>query len=99
MHLASGQRLDLRLRRQAYGLDPLTALPQHDGALPLALDEDLLADADAAVPELLPGLGLHRQRIGQLRPQLAEEMLARDLRGDVAQWQVGDLVVGIMPRP
>src|SRR6516225_5981384 len=85
MDLAAGERLDLRLGRQAHGLDPLPAIAEHDRALPVALDKDLLSYPDAAILEFLPGLRLDRQRIGQLGPELAEEMLAGDLGGDVAQ--------------
>src|SRR5262249_4858738 len=66
MHLVAGKSLDFGLRCQAHRLDALSPLAQHDGPLPLALDEDQLPNAEAPVLELGPALGLDRQCIGKL---------------------------------
>src|SRR6266567_4480373 len=80
-------------------LDGLATLSQYDLALALALDIDRLFDPDRAVLELLPLIGLNRRLIGQLLVQAQIELLARDLRSELPQRRVGDLVLGIVPEP
>ena len=60
---------------------------------------DRLLDARRAVGQILPGFGLDRRLIGQFVVQPLEHLLARDLGGERAHRRVGDLVLGIEPRP
>ena len=71
----------------------------HDLLLAVALDEDGLLDPDRAVLLLGPALGLDRRGIGQFLVQPLEELLAGDLGGELAERQVGDLVLRIEPGP
>ena len=80
-------------------LDPRAALAEHDRALGVAADEDLLVDRDRPVLALLIFLGLDRARIRQLGVELEIELLARHLGGEHAVGGVGDLVLGEVPRP
>ena len=80
-------------------LDHAAALAQHDPLLAVALDIDHLRDAHAAVLERFPGLGLHGHAVGQLLAQPQEQLFARDLRRHQPHRHVGELVLGIEPRP
>ena len=79
VNFAPGENADLRLGRLAHCLDPLPPLAQHNGPLALAGDDDLLADAEAPIGEILPALLLDRQRIGR-----SGRVLANDVSGIVA---------------
>ena len=75
------------------------ALADDDLLLAVALDEDGLLDLDRAVLLLRPALGLDRRGVGQFLVEALEELLAGDLGGELAERQVGDLVLRIEPRP
>lgn len=60
-------------------LDPAATLAEDDGALALALDQDLLIDFDAAVGPFRIFLGFDRARIRQFVVQLQVKLFAGDL--------------------
>src|SRR5436309_8537302 len=68
---------DLAPRIGADRLDGLAALAEHDFALAFTLDIDRLLDADRAILELFPLIGLDRRLIRQLLMQAQIELLAR----------------------
>ena len=86
-------------RLHGNALDGLAMSTDHDLLLAVALDVDGLLDTDAAVAQLLPLRGLNGQAVRQLVMQPDEQLLAGDFRCRLAQRSVGELIVGIEPRP
>ena len=70
---------DLLARGHGDFLDGRALGAEHDLLLAVAHHVDGLLDADAAVGELLPGLGLDGEAVGQLLMQPQKQLLARDL--------------------
>ncbi len=89
---------DIDARRGSDGFDRLPAFAEHDLALAFALDIDRLLDANRAVPQLLPYLGLDRRVVGQFLVQPQIKLLPGDLGGKLAQRRVRDLILGVKPR-
>src|SRR5262249_52878134 len=85
-----------RLADRLYGL---AALAEHDFALAFALDVDRLLDANIARAQFLPDFGFHRRVIRQFLVQPLEQLFARDLRGELADWRVRHLLGRIEPWP
>src|SRR5258708_39108991 len=99
VHGLLGDAGNLAPRFRADRLDGLPALPQHDLPLARALDIDRLLDAHGAVLELLPRIGFDHRLIGQFLVESQIELFAGDLRGQLPQRRVRDLILRIVPRP
>src|SRR3546814_6959263 len=79
-------------------LDPLAALAEHDGALAVPCDKELLVDGGEAVAPLLLVFGLQRRIIGQLLVELELELPARDLVRKQAGGDDGPMILGEVQR-
>jgi len=78
-------------------LDGCTFGAECNSLVSVPADIDDLVDSHGAVLAILPVFGFDGQLVRQFLVQAQCEFFARDLGGDHAQWQVGDLVFGIMP--
>ena len=89
---------DILARRHGNRLDGLAAGAEHDALLAVAGDIDRLFDADRTVLHLFPLLGLDSGFIWQFVVDAQEQLFTRDLGGEAAHRQVGDLVFRVEPR-
>ena len=98
MDLAPEMFADGLARSLADRFQSRSALAEHDRALAVALDQNLLVDDDRPVLALLIFLGVDGRRIGQLGVELEVDLLAGHFGRDHPVGGIAQLVVGEMPR-